>query len=102
MEVNFEVTEKSDAISVNFMHKGIKLEDKAIKLYDLKTGQKVRLVYKIPIHMDEVKLSISSVQDIEIENILVIHHQDEVVNLAHKVMTGKRHQGGVTFDCLPQ
>ena len=102
VEVNFEVTEKSDAISVNFMHKGIKLEDKAIKLYDLKTGQKVRLVYKIPILMDEVKLSISSAQDIEIENILVIHHQDEVVNLAHKVMTGKRHQGGVTFDCLPQ
>ena len=29
--------------------------------------------------MDEVKLSISSVQDIEIENILVIHHQDEVL-----------------------
>ena len=52
--------------------------------------------------MDEVKLSISSVQDIEIENILVIQHQDEVVNLAQKVMTGKRHQGGVTFDCLPQ
>jgi hypothetical protein len=52
--------------------------------------------------MDEIKLLASTGQKINIEDLLVVHHQDQVINLAKKIMTGKRHQGGVTFACLPE
>jgi hypothetical protein len=80
----------------------VKLSDKSIRLEQIKAGQQVRLVYKIPLLMDEIKLLASSDKNIIIEDLLVVHHQDQVINLAKKIMTGKRHQGGVTFACLPQ
>ena len=52
--------------------------------------------------MDEIKLLARTAQKIEIEDLLVVYHQDQVINMAKKIMTGKRHQGGVTFACLPQ
>jgi hypothetical protein len=51
--------------------------------------------------MDSVSLTLSSPQTTKISELSVIKHQDQVVNLAKKIMSGKRHQGGVTFDCLP-
>ncbi|MEC8778104.1 MAG: hypothetical protein VXX28_03660, partial [Verrucomicrobiota bacterium] len=60
-----------------------------------------RLVYKIPILMDRIRLSLSSPQNAGIADLTVIKHQDQVINLARKIMSGERHQGGVTFDCLP-
>ena len=82
-------------------HMGIPLPDQTILLEDLLPDQKVRLVYKIPILMDRIRLSLSSPQNAGIADLTVIKHQDQVINLARKIMSGERHQGGVTFDCLP-
>ena len=87
--------------SMNMKHNGILLPDKTIRLENLNPNQKIRLVYKIPILMDSVSLTLSSPKTTNISELSVIKHQDQVVNLAKKIMTGKRHQGGVTFDCLP-
>ena len=102
IEVSFKVNGKTDNLLIDFTHRGVKLSDKSIRLEQLKGGQQVRLVYKIPLLMDEIKLLASSDKNIIIEDLLVVHHQDQVINLAKKIMTGKRHQGGVTFACLPQ
>ena len=102
IEVSFKVNGKTDNLLIDFTHRGVKLSDKSIRLELLKGGQQVRLVYKIPLLMDEIKLLASSDKNIIIEDLLVVHHQDQVINLAKKIMTGKRHQGGVTFACLPQ
>ncbi|MDG1325276.1 MAG: hypothetical protein P8P49_05875, partial [Opitutales bacterium] len=102
IEVSFKVNGKPDTLLIDFSHRGIKLSDKSIRLEQIKAGQQVRLVYKIPLLMNEIKLLASSNKNIIIEDLLVVHHQDQVINLAKKIMTGKRHQGGVTFTCLPQ
>ena len=102
IEVSFKVNGKTDNLLIDFTHRGVKLSDKSIRLEQIKAGQQVRLVYKIPLLMDEIKLLASSDKNIIIEDLLVVHHQDQVINLAKKIMTGKRHQGGVTFACLPQ
>ena len=102
IEVSFKVNGKTDNLLIDFTHRGVKLSDKSIRLELLKGGQQIRLVYKIPLLMDEIKLLASSDKNIIIEDLLVVHHQDQVINLAKKIMTGKRHQGGVTFACLPQ
>ena len=102
IEVSFKVNGKTDNLLIDFTHRGVKLSDKSIRVEQLKGGQQVRLVYKIPLLMDEIKLLASSDKNIIIEDLLVVHHQDQVINLAKKIMTGKRHQGGVTFACLPQ
>ena len=102
IEVSFRVLEETDSLHIDFTHRGMKLSDKLIRLEQIKAGQQVRLVYKIPLLMDEIKLLASSGKNITIEDLLVVHHQDQVINLAKKVMTGKRHQGGITFACLPQ
>ena len=101
IEVSFKVKGKTDNLLIDFAHGGIKLSDKSIRLDQIEAGQQVRLVYKIPLLMDEIKLLASTGQKINIEDLLVVHHQDQVINLAKKIMTGKRHQGGVTFACLP-
>ena len=102
IEVSFKVTGKTDNLLIDFTHRRMKLSDKSIRLEQIKAGQQVRLVYKIPLLMNEIKLLASSNKNIIIEDLLVVHHQDQVINLAKKIMTGKRHQGGVTFACLPQ
>ena len=102
IEVSFKVNGKTDNFLIDFTHRGVKLSDKSIRFEQLKAGQQVRLVYKIPLLMDEIKLLASSDKNIVIEDLLVVHHQDQVINLAKKIMTGKRHQGGLTFACLPQ
>ena len=102
IEVSFKLNGKTDNLLIDFTHRGVKLSDKSIRLEQLKAEQQVRLVYKIPLLMDEIKLLASSDKNIIIEDLLVVHHQDQVINLAKKIMTGKRHQGGVTFACLPQ
>jgi hypothetical protein len=102
VEVSFRVLEETDSLLIDFTHRGVKLSDKSIRLEQIKAGQQVRLVYKIPLLMDEIKLLASSDKNIEIKDLLVVHHQDQVINLAKKIMTGKRHQGGITFACLPQ
>jgi hypothetical protein len=102
IEVSFKVNGKTDNLLIDFTHRGVKLSDKSIRLEQIKAGQQVRLVYKIPLLMDEIKLLASTDKNIEIEDFLVVHHQDQVINLAKKIMTGKRHQGGVTFAYLPQ
>ena len=102
IEVSFKVNGKTDNLLIDFTHRGVKLSDKSIRVEQLKGGQQIRLVYKIPLLMDEIKLLASSDKNIIIEDLLVVHHQDQVINLAKKIMTGKRHQGGVTFACLPQ
>ena len=86
---------------IYFIHRGIKLRDKSIKLEQVQAGQQIRLVYKIPLLMKDIKLLASSDKNIEIEELLVVHHQDQVINLAKKIMTGQRHRGGVSFACLP-
>ena len=101
IEVSFKVNGKTDNLLIDFTHKGVKLSDKSIRFEQIKAGQQIRLVYKIPLLMDEIKLLASADKNIEVEDLLVVHHQDQVINLAKKIMTGKRHQGGVTFDCLP-
>ena len=102
IEVSFKVNGKTDNLLIDFTHRGVKLSDKSIRLDQIEAGQQVRLVYKIPLLMDEIKLLASSDKNIIIEDLLVVHHQDQVINLAKKIMTGKRHQGGITFACLPQ
>ena len=102
IEVSFKVNGQTDNLLIDFTHRGVKLSDKSIRLEQIKGGQQVRLVYKIPLLMNEIKLLASSNKNIIIEDLLVVHHQDQVINLAKKIMTGKRHQGGVTFTCLPQ
>jgi hypothetical protein len=102
IEVSFKVKGKTDNLLIDFAHRGIKLSDKSIRLDQIEAGQQFRLVYKIPLLMEEIKLLASSDKYITIEDLLVVHHQDQVINLAKKIMTGKRHQGGVTFACLPQ
>ena len=102
IEVNFKVSGKTDTLLVDFAHRGIKLTEKSIRLERMEAGQQVRLVYKIPLLMDEIRLSASTPKKIEIKDLLVVHHQDQVINLARKIMTGKRHRGGVTFACLPR
>jgi hypothetical protein len=102
IEVSFKVNGKTDNLLIDFTHRGVKLSDKSIRLEQIEAGQQVRLVYKIPLLMDEIKLLASTDKNIEIEDLLVVHHQDQVINLAKKIMTGKRHRGGVTFACLPQ
>ena len=99
--VNFMVKEKTPLLRMKMKHNGILLPDKTIRLENLNPNQEVRLVYKIPILMDSVNLILSSPQTTKIRDLSVIKHQDQVVNLAKKIMSGKRHQGGVTFDCLP-
>jgi hypothetical protein len=101
VEVNFIAKEKTPLLRMNMKHNGILLPDKTIRLENLNPNQKIRLVYKIPILMDSVSLTLSSPQTTKISELSVIKHQDQVVNLAKKIMFGKRHQGGVTFDCLP-
>ena len=101
IEVNFRVLEKTDSLLIYFIHRGIKLRDKSIKLEQVQAGQQIRLVYKIPLLMKDIKLLASSDKNIEIEELLVVHHQDQVINLAKKIMTGQRHRGGVSFACLP-
>ena len=101
VEVNFIAKEKTPLLRMNMKHNGILLPDKTIRLENLNPNQKIRLVYKIPILMDSVSLTLSSPQTTNISELSVIKHQDQVVNLAKKIMFGKRHQGGVTFDCLP-
>ena len=101
IEVNFRVLEKTDSLLIYFIHRGIKLRDKSIKLEQVQAGQQIRLVYKIPLLIKDIKLLASSDKNIEIEELLVVHHQDQVINLAKKIMTGQRHRGGVSFACLP-
>ena len=101
IEVSFKVNGKTDNLLIDFTHRGVKLSDKSIKLEQVQAGQQIRLVYKIPLLMKDIKLLASSDKNIEIEELLVVHHQDQVINLAKKIMTGQRHRGGVSFACLP-
>ena len=101
VEVHFRVEDKIPLLRLEMAHMGIPLPDQTILLEDLLPDQKVRLVYKIPILMDRIRLSLSSPQNAGIADLTVIKHQDQVINLARKIMSGERHQGGVTFDCLP-
>ena len=101
VEVNFIMDRRAPLLQMNMKHNGILLPDKTIRLENLNLNQQIRLIYKIPILMDSISLTLSSPQKTGIRDLSVIKHQDQVVNLAKKIMSGKRHQGGVTFDCLP-
>ena len=104
VEVVFKLNDQipPKTIQIDFNCNGVDLADKAIVLTDLNADQQVRLVYKLPIIQDDVTLRISSLSDTIIHNLQVFKHQDQAINLTKDIMTGKRHQGGVTFDCLPQ
>ena len=104
VEVVFTVGPQPPAkgMKIDFASNGIRLEDKTVLLHDLNPGQQVRVVYKLPLLLDEVSLGISSPGGSAcIHGLSIYKHQDQVVNLAKKIMEGQRHQGGVTFDWLP-
>ena len=89
-------------IQIDFASNGIPLADKSIRLSKLHSGQQVRVVYKLPLLLEEVSLGIRSSSGPLIRNLSVYKHQDQTINLAREIMEGRRHQGGVTFDCLPE
>ena len=92
----------AEGIQIDFACNGVRLEDKTILLQDLTPSQQVRVVYKLPLLLEEVSLGISSPGgNAHIHGLSIYKHQDQVVNLAKKIMEGQRHQGGVTFDWLP-
>jgi hypothetical protein len=78
------------------------LKDAKVSLDQLREGQEVRVIHKIPLILDEVSLEISAISgESKIEELKVIRHPDQAINLTHGIMEGRRHQGGVTFALLP-
>lgn len=100
VEVSFTIGETAidNSMHIDFLHGGIKLPGKSSSLSNLKAGQKARLVYKLPLILDEIELQVSASKKLVIEDLQVLRHQDQTINLTKKIMEGKRHQGGVTFD----
>ena len=104
-EITFTVDEvdanAAKGIQIGFHHAGVKLEDKTVALEDIESGKHVRIIYKIPLILDEIAFSIATPEGaVSVSDVAVIRHQDQAINLTRKVMEGKRHQGGVTFDVL--
>lgn len=102
IEVSFTIAETApeNTMQIDFLHQGIKLQNKSSNIAELQQGQKARLVYKLPLILDDMELQISSPNHLVIEDLQVVRHQDQTINLTKKIMEGKRHQGGVTFDVL--
>ena len=69
----------------------------------MKTGQNVRITYKLPIILNEVKLhALTTSGTVTLRHLQVIQHQDQTTNLTRQIMEGKGRLGGVTFDVLPE
>lgn len=104
LEVAFQIGELAEAGSLRLalQHDGAELKDAAVSLNDLREGQRVRVVYKLPLILDQLTLTLASNSGTaSLENLQVIRHQDQAINLTRGIMEGKRHQGGVTFALLP-
>jgi hypothetical protein len=60
-------------------------------------------VHKVPLILEQLSLELVSTSGAGIiENLKVIRHQDQAINLTRNLMEGRRHQGGVTFALLPE
>ncbi len=104
LEVSFQLDESlpPKSLRLDFAGNGLRLEDKAVTLKDLHPGQHIRVVYKLPLVLEEVSLGIAApAGTARIKGLSVFQHQDQTINLAKNIMEGQRHQGGVSFDCLP-
>ena len=90
------------SLSLNLLHDGVVLKDAEVSLGQLREGQEVRVIHKIPLILDQLSLEISAISgESKIEELRVIRHQDQAINLTRGIMEGRRHQGGVTFALLP-
>ena len=104
LETTFRIgkLEKSGTLSLNLLHDGVVLQDASVLLNELEEGQEVRVVHKVPLILEQLSLELVSTSGAgTIENLKVIRHQDQAINLTRNLMEGRRHQGGVTFALLP-
>jgi hypothetical protein len=89
-------------LSLNLLHDGVVLKDAEVLLDQLGEGQEVRVIHKIPLILDQLSLELATTSgEGMIEELKVIRHQDQAINLTRGIMEGRRHQGGVTFALLP-
>ncbi|MCP4096698.1 MAG: hypothetical protein GY748_10690 [Planctomycetaceae bacterium] len=57
----------------------------------------------MPLILEQLSLELVSTSGAgAIENLKVIRHQDQAINLTRNLMEGRRHQGGVTFALIPE
>lgn len=105
-EITFTIDDldaSAEEIRVDFHHAGIELKDKGVILDPLAIGQQVRVIYRVPLILDEVAFTLATAKGVaSITDVSVVRHQDQAINLTRRIMQGKRHQGGVMFDVLPE
>ncbi len=101
VEIGFRVDSLADCDALQIE---TSLPQSAVALTELAGGQQIRVVYKIPVILEDVlEVSISTDQGTaKLSQIRVIQHQDQAINLTKGIMSGQRHRGGVTFDILQE
>ena len=105
VEVNFTVPKGVDAdkLDIGIFRNNVRLPGLTSTLENVSGGKNVRLVYKFPIIMDNVAITISSPGGAtELKDLAVYQHQDMAMNLTRNIWTGERHKGGVTFDVIAE
>lgn len=105
IEIAFETAEASPGseAALYFEHEGRVLDDKTVRLAGLRDGQRLRVVYKIPLPMGGVALRLAAPKgEFVARNLSAVLHQEQAVCLSLKIMEGKRHQGGVEFAILDE
>ena len=104
LETTFRIGKRQNpgSLSLNLLHDGVALKDAEVLLDQIREGQEVRVIHKIPLVLDKLSLELATtLGEGTVEELKVVRHQDQAINLTCGIMEGRRHQGGVTFALLP-
>ncbi|MEI6233078.1 MAG: hypothetical protein WCT04_08495 [Planctomycetota bacterium] len=90
-----------DEMVVSLTHQSLPLKGSAVVLTHLPTHHVVRIVYKVPLNLDNVALHLTSrTEACTLTDVKVYLHQDQSISLTRNIQDGNRNKGGVTFDVL--
>jgi len=95
VEVNFTVPKGSDAdkLELRLYRNKVRLPELTSTVKNLSGGKNVRLVYKFPVIMDNLAITISSPDGkTALKDLAVYRHQDMAMNLTRGIWTGERHK----------
>jgi hypothetical protein len=104
VEISFvPEVEPRGAIEFNLSHQGCSLPENSIKLTGLKSGQNVRITYKVPLILSNVSLTVSTMRgSVALKDLRVYHEQDMALSTTLEIKKGIRHKSGVSFDLIEE
>ena len=104
IEISFVAEQAVDSgIELQLIHNERTMKNCSVRLDRLTAGQHVRVVYQVPLILDDVTLNIAAGNaPVPVKELKVYHQQEMAISTTLNILDGKRHQGGVTFAVLAE